>query len=431
MGQRRRVALTITAAAAAGLAVAGLGGAGQAYAGPGASPPRDSGTHVTIPQDNAGQPCPTATVEVHDATGLAQALRTAGPGTVIALAEGIYQGRFTLSARGTPKQPIWICGGNSTVLDGGDSASGYALHLDGVSDVHIQHLTVRHAQKGIVVDRSNRTRLAWLTVTDIGDEAIHLRRNTTDSTITDCIIGRTGLRESSYGEGVYIGTAVAHWCEVNQCQPDRSDRNTITHNAIGPTTAEGIDIKEGATEATITANLFVGDSGQAVGGRLVDVKGNRARVTANVTTPRADAHTAVEVHLAAPGWGLDNHIEQPTQQPPQPTAAAPTPPGGPAPRRTWVYDPTVTAWGQWQLEPEPTPPSDPTTAPPRWTLRQWHTATTTPTPCRPQPRPTPCQWVYDPGTSSWGQWEQPPGQPWRLIESHTPSESQPPLRNSP
>jgi hypothetical protein len=105
-----------------------------------------------------------------------------------------------------------------------------------------------------MADRTTNTRISNLTVTDIGDEAIHLRNFSTDNIVSDNTIRNTGLRKPKFGEGVYVGTAESNWCDVSDCVPDASDRNIISGNDIAGTTSESVDLKEGTSDWVIENN---------------------------------------------------------------------------------------------------------------------------------------------------------------------------------
>ncbi|MGH9187273.1 MAG: hypothetical protein ACRD0U_15885 [Acidimicrobiales bacterium] len=48
-------------------------------------------------------------------------------------------------------------------------------------------------------------------MSDIGDEAIHLRAFSTDNLAIGNTIRNTGLRRDKFGEGIYVGSAVSNW----------------------------------------------------------------------------------------------------------------------------------------------------------------------------------------------------------------------------
>lgn len=249
--------------------------------------------------------CPTQTTSVSSTAGLVKALASARAGEVIKLAGGVYSGNFVAKAVATAAQPIWLCGGPDAILDGKDSTKGYVMHLDGASHWYLVGFTVRNGQKGVVIDRSSFNTISNLTVTGIGDEAIHLRSASTDNTVASNTISHTGLLKAKFGEGIYVGTARKNWCNISNCQPDRSDRNTIIGNRISNTTAENVDIKEGTTGGRLLNNSFDGvgmvDAGATA---WVNVKGNHWLIDGNTGTDSIG--DGFQTHQILAGWGTDN-----------------------------------------------------------------------------------------------------------------------------
>ncbi|MDX6281563.1 MAG: hypothetical protein QOH03_2634, partial [Kribbellaceae bacterium] len=156
--------------------------------------------------------CPEATVTVQDTKSLEEALSKAAPGTSIALEDGTYTGKFVAQASGTSAQPIWLCGGAGAVLDGDGIKGGYVFHLNKAKYWRLVGFTVTNGQKGVMADTTVGSVVQGLTVHDIGDEAIHLRANSTDNVVLNNTISKTGQRRDKFGEGVYIGSAVSNWC---------------------------------------------------------------------------------------------------------------------------------------------------------------------------------------------------------------------------
>ncbi|MEJ1105704.1 MULTISPECIES: hypothetical protein [unclassified Kribbella] len=247
--------------------------------------------------------CPTATVSVSDANGLKEALKNAAPGASIALADGRYAGKFVAEASGTAAQPIWLCGGAGAVLDGENVRGGYAFHLNRAKFWRLVGFTVTNGQKGVMADTTVGSVIQGLTVHDIGDEAIHLRANSTDNVVLSNTIRKTGLRREKFGEGVYVGSAVSNWCTVNDCKPDRSDRNVVKDNKISETTSEAVDIKEGTTGGLLEGNTF---DGAALSGAdsWVDVKGNNWLIKGNTGTK--STMDGFQTHQILKGWGDHN-----------------------------------------------------------------------------------------------------------------------------
>jgi hypothetical protein len=250
-------------------------------------------------------PCAIATdrvVPVATVAGLKLALAAANPGDRITLADGVYGGTtFTLSRSGTALSRIHVCGGPGAVLDFGTTTLGVGFALK-ASYVDLVGFTVTDAQKGIVADGAAYDVLDHLTVSQVGDEAIHLRSNSHDNKVTNSAIHDTGLRVAGYGEGVYVGSATNNWCTYTSCKPDRSDNNVVQGNRFWNNGAEAVDVKEGTVGGTVAANTFDGTGSSALS--WVDVKGNNWVVTGN--TGRVALRDGFLTEIASPGWGTNN-----------------------------------------------------------------------------------------------------------------------------
>lgn len=252
-----------------------------------------------------GVDCTEATVVVATASELQDALDEAQPGASIRLQPGVYPGEFTATATGTADAPIHLCGAPDAVLDGGRVDGGYVLHLDGVSHWRVAGFSIRNGQKGLMADGVTHTVVEGLTVSDIGDEAVHLRAHSTDNLISGNVIRDTGKRRAKFGEGVYIGTAESNWCDVTDCEPDRSDRNAIVGNRISGTTAESVDVKEGTTGGRVEDNTFDGAAlVEDDADSWVDIKGNDWVIRGNTGTDSPG--DGYQTHEILDGWGRGN-----------------------------------------------------------------------------------------------------------------------------
>ncbi len=253
--------------------------------------------------DRSRVSCPSSGTEVATAEELTAALAAAAPGDVILLRDGTYVGAFVTRASGSEQSPIWLCGGPGAVLAGEGIRSGYVLHLDHATHWRLVGFTVRDGQKGVMADATSWSVIQGLTVQSIGDEGIHLRRNSTDNRVIGNHITDTGLRRDKFGEGVYVGSAVSNWCSISDCQPDRSDRNVIADNTFGRTTSENLDIKEGTTGGLVTGNRFDG-SGTHAADSWVDVKGTAWLIVHN--TGVAAPLDGFQTHQILERWGSRN-----------------------------------------------------------------------------------------------------------------------------
>jgi hypothetical protein len=247
--------------------------------------------------------CPKATVRVATADELTAALAAARPGAVIALAAGTYQSNFIATRSGTPKKPIYLCGPRTAILDAGSIKGSYGLHLNGSSWWRVNGFTVRNAQKGVMMDGVTGVAVQGLLVDQIGDEAVHLRRNSTKNVVRGLSIGQTGLRKPKFGEGVYIGTAESNWCEITKCEQDHSDGNFVLDNTFTATSAEAVDIKEGTSSGVVAGNRFDG-AGITGADSWVDVKGNGWLIYGNSGTRAPE--DGYQVHEIVDGFGYRN-----------------------------------------------------------------------------------------------------------------------------
>ncbi|QXJ22748.1 right-handed parallel beta-helix repeat-containing protein [Actinomadura graeca] len=249
--------------------------------------------------------CPRPTKTVSDARGLERALAEARPGDVIKMEAGRYTGKFVATASGTQDKPIFLCGGEDAVIDGGGIKKGYAFHLNKANYWRLIGFSVQNSQKGVMGDTTNGSVIQGLTVHDIGDEAIHLRNFSTGNTVQYNKIYNTGLRREKFGEGVYLGTAESNWGDVTGGKMDKSDHNVVRGNVIRAT-AEAIDIKEGTTGGKILGNVFDGSrtGGDKHNDSWVDVKGNGYLIEGNKGTKTP--LDGFQTHEIVDGWGRGN-----------------------------------------------------------------------------------------------------------------------------
>ena len=250
--------------------------------------------------------CPTATRTVSTTGTLQNALSTAKPGDVIRLAPGTYTGPSTITAKGDPQHTIWVCGPPTAVVDFGDYTRGTAFSIRGASYVTLTGMTVRNVDKGVFVTGGDHVVVSDMTISNTGEEAVHLKANTVDSSVVGNDLSNTGRLNPAYGEGVYVGSDPSVWCDSTNCDPDRSDRNQILDNTISGTTAEGVEAKAGTSDGIIEGNVIDGTrmTTDTSGGWVV-IKGNGYLVDYNRgLTAVENGFTAT--YSKAPGWGGSN-----------------------------------------------------------------------------------------------------------------------------
>lgn len=293
---------------------------------PSGTPP-STPTPTPTPSDS-----PTATpppggraVAVSTSAQLTAALADALPGDVITMADGTYTsngvaaglviggkryyGTFVLERSGTAAAPIVLQGTRSAVIDGKPGAVGtgtqYGLYLADADHVIVSGITVTNVTKGVVLDESSHTRLSGIEVHTTGQEAIHLRTFSSDNLVVGSLVHDTGLKNETYGEGIYVGSANSNWGTYSGGVPDRSDRNQLLGNTIYRTSAESMDIKEGTTGGIIRGNAFdgLGMTGSWADS-WIDLKGNGWLVEDNQGVNALE--DGFQVHRALSGWGNDN-----------------------------------------------------------------------------------------------------------------------------
>lgn len=295
------IAAVVVIGAVAAAGVLFRSGADLPDSGVGAPTPGPTGTpDPTTPGGQSGQ-CGSPMVST--AAELTEALAAASPGDVISMAPGTYLGNFVATTSGTADQPITLCGTPDSVLDGGGTDDGYVFHLDGAQYWRLTGFTVTNGQKGVMADGTVGSVIENLTVHTTGDEAVHLRRFSTDNRVAGNTISDTGLRKPKFGEGIYIGTAESNWCDITDCAPDTSDRNVIEGNTISGTTSESVDIKEGTTGGILRNNSFDGSS-IIEADSWVDVKGNDWLIEGNTGTD--SPLDGFQTHEILDGWGTGN-----------------------------------------------------------------------------------------------------------------------------
>lgn len=274
------------------------------------------------PTQSSSFQCPAATVQVTTAKELHDALKKAKAGTVIGLADGVYQGRFKATAKGSASRPIWLCGGPGAILDGGSIRTGYVLHVNKAQHWRFAGFTLRNGKKGVMTDSARNNVFDGLDIGTIGEEAFHLRTNSRNNELRGLRIHDTGLVSPQFGEGVYVGSALNH-SEIEQGRPDRSDDNVIRDSSIWNTTAEAFDLKEGTSRGRVLNNTIDGAGTTAVDS-VLDAKGNDWLISGNrVANPPMDVF---QIHVRWKGWGQRNVFENnwmtpsgsPAPVPPQP-----------------------------------------------------------------------------------------------------------------
>lgn len=246
---------------------------------------------------------------VKTSSELTSALSEALPGDVIRVRSGLYSGKFKAFKSGTTASPIYIIGESGSILDAGSMSSGYGLEIRG-SNLFISRLEIRNAKKGIILDGVENSILENLKVYNTGEEGIHFRTHSSNNILRNSEIFDIGLKNASYGEGVYIGSSTSNWCTYTDCEIDKSDNNLILNNNIYRTTAEPMDIKEGTTGNIVKGNTMDGSKIQGANSAdsFMDIKGNETMILDNtfmMLASNSKVVAGIQTHARVSGWGND------------------------------------------------------------------------------------------------------------------------------
>mgnify|MGYP000928347292 CR=1 FL=1 len=261
---------------------------------------------------------PTNQVYVKNTEELKNALEHAKAGDEIILAEGeyVYSGAtpkgymFTSSADGTEENPIILRSENPekpAILSGSSTAENYALSISG-DWWEIKDLKITNAQKGIMIDNSNHTKIRNCEVYNIGSEGIHLRDDSSYCLIENCTIHDTGVVSPGYGEAVYVGSAKSTTEYGHECH-----YNTIKNCKLGPNVAaEHVDIKEYTIGTTVENCTFdgTGMSGENSAKSFINIKGNDCVIRNNIGYRNGCTaiQRAFEQNDVVEGWGQNASV---------------------------------------------------------------------------------------------------------------------------
>lgn len=137
-----------------------------------------------------------ATIQVHNAHDLTNALSHVKPGDTIHLADGEYHGSFKAHVAATAEKPILMTGTRKATL----SSTSYGFHLEGVSHWTLKGFTIHNSKKGLVLDGSSHNTLDGLEVAHISEEGVHFRKGSSDNLLTNSHIHHTGLKSPGFGK---------------------------------------------------------------------------------------------------------------------------------------------------------------------------------------------------------------------------------------
>jgi len=283
-----------------------------------------SGTTRSVPTD----PVTPRARNVTDSASLASALSSALAGDVITLANGTYPGQFSISAAGTPTNPIVIRGASEdgVIIDGGNCAPCNLFEFYGAGYVHLERMTLQNADRAIRLQQDggsgNVIRRIHVKNTTLG---IGGRSNQNDTYIADNILeGRllwphiytddNGLHASDDGIAVFgFGDVVAHnrisgYGDAMKTEQDGARANDFYGNDIVYTYDNGIELdgSEGNTRCfrnrfmntftTLSVQPIHGGPAYLLRNVIVNVAGEQLKFHALATTPPQEPSGVLVYH---------------------------------------------------------------------------------------------------------------------------------------
>lgn len=179
---------------------------------------------------------------------------------MIEVAEGTYRTALTITADGTAKAPIFLCGTGQVVIDGGGPAAAPVINFVRSRYWRLLDLTVRNGSAGVRAERTGHVILQDLVITDTGRQGVWWRRGSADNVVRESTISDTGRADRAAGQGVVAGRASADWCRPGRCEPDESNRNVVMSSKFRRTTGSAVLAYEGTYNGVVDGNVINGRS---------------------------------------------------------------------------------------------------------------------------------------------------------------------------
>lgn len=208
--------------------------------------------------DNSGSPpCsnrPSGGTEAQPWCTINYAASGAAPGDVVYVKNGTYPEDIYIDRKHGGANYITIQNypNHSPVIRGKGVDSGRNKIINS-SFIRLVGFTITNFQHGLFVEESNNLILKSLKVHDVGQEAIHIKANSSFVTLQDSVIHDT--RKWKYnGEGVYVGTSSSQ--QPKKPPYDNTHDILVKNNLIYNTMDECIEAKEGTYNVTIDGNTL-------------------------------------------------------------------------------------------------------------------------------------------------------------------------------
>ncbi|HEY1734660.1 MAG TPA: hypothetical protein VGG23_09445, partial [Acidimicrobiales bacterium] len=228
-------------------------------------------------------------MRVNDPVSLDAALAKATPGQTIELADGTYNGRFTLRRPGRVDAPITLRGSRKAIVNGGDVTAGDTLALAGADYWQLVGFTVTGGRRGIVATRTSNTVLSGLDVGNTGGAGVQLGSLSSGDVLQNSVVHDTGRGAPGDGHGLMVGTtragaATGTGATAARAAPDGSNATKVIDNTFRHTAAENVELAENTSGGLVAGNSF---DGSGIGGgadSVMDVNGTGYRVLDNITS---------------------------------------------------------------------------------------------------------------------------------------------------
>lgn len=181
-----------------------------------------------------------------------EAVDRATAGDEILIKAGTYSPVRIKNKNATKSNPIAIVAApgdeGKVVISSGAYDRGAGISIENSSNIIVEDLKVTKSLFGIYLKESKNITIRDNKVYDIGQEAIHVSKNSSYVDIIDNTITDTGNRFGRYAEGIYLGTGSK--------SGDRTNQIEIRGNDISNTMSEAIDIKPYVSNVVVENNLI-------------------------------------------------------------------------------------------------------------------------------------------------------------------------------
>ncbi len=238
---------------------------------------------------------------MNDGNSLQSAMNNAMPGDVIAVAPGMYTAMpvsvtvhggatgtmatpvvFEGPNGGTASQPITLTAldpSHPPVLQGPGTAinSGYVVHVNG-GYWNIQNIITTNDSKGIILDGCNNSLICGVEVYGTGDEGLHLRDGTSNTTVEGANVHDTGQIQQVFGEAFYVGS----WQASDPGYNRACDNNVMKNSHLGPNIgSKYANFQPGTSGSTLDTVYFQGPGTSCAnaGTSFVSNKDTNAHIT--------------------------------------------------------------------------------------------------------------------------------------------------------